>query len=360
MVPEQRLDKLQNPNKKTEIAEIGKEIINQYSNQKEQVNQSLESVYMEMEDEFKAAGINSPAQFAKYLGKDFEQTFLTSKKPHLSLPEKQKNTPSGEEYMESLGNLKGSARDKKIVEDLEAGRIDVAPENYHFTQFERKGTDGTVIKFYGMNGPLRIGKENPVPVQASPQLAASMRKYGVAMPTKAMVDTMYMRAANEQHVRKMVTLPAGEEMHGNRYSLIKAQQVETKYRGLTEKDFRIGTGKTKVIEQGLGHEEYGGAKTEAIPSNLDRMNKHQKERYFWQVNPAHTGPTGPGYSDYSGEFQGVYEYVTIQEANGEIKQISYEEALKHPKYGAILTGNTSFDAAKTYAYIDRHSSVFNT
>ncbi len=317
----------------------------------ELVGQVTKELYEEMMQDPKTAkrlresGLDDPAKFTGILGKDFNQkikpeikkidsvteikiSYDKNGKPKVELPDPGPEALNGDHLLDKMDQEKMSPdeRDEFILEQIEKGNV-----NFNFKKVRAKM--GSSVAETWVAGPITLGKEKPVIVPLSNQLAFKLRqKTGLSLPTKTLVRSRFDQAKQDGTAFAMITHPDGKPS-ANLYRDLKMKNK--KYRALmsdlrskgikVEEQPPVGTGKVTVISDGairFGHEEFGGLEGKDLSN-------------YTQKNPAH-GAGGHKYADYSKEGYVVGGKVNYYVDGKLVSSMDYEDALRDPIVGTVL------------------------
>jgi len=274
------------------------------------------------------------------------------KQGFLNLPERSGNALSGSAFMKDvlgvdleefkknprqLGKLSKVEKENAILEQIELGNV---PD---FLRRPKaviiKGPDGEEVKTYVMPDYIAIGSnEDFVRVPLSPIIAqAFARKYGLALPTKTIVEETYLQADNRvvgpsySHAEEFAQnsayldsagfyLRSNEDINAQLKDVAPGALVSGGKKELVVSPFVAVRAKGVKVDESIGF--YGLFDTEGVPI---------------QRSPGHGGEMGYRHTEYALGIRFVSPMIVVQDASGKKKVMTMNAALQDPKVAKIIS-----------------------
>ena len=256
-----------------------------------------------------------------------------------SFPERQPNTLTGSEFFtQVLGaggphtkGVMGADRERAILHQIELGNV---PD---FLRHPKKVTvhdrNGNTAELSVMPDYLAIGtNEDFVRVPVTPVLAKAIAdKYGLALPTKKVVDDIYHQADVRLTGRGLVYSRGDTAyMQGNGFYLEHNQEIERQLGG-HDGELVAGHKKDIIISK----------YAETHPGRLDFYGLF--DRTGKAIQGAHGGPHEKTYVDYSHGARFIGQDVIVDG-----RHMRYDDVLKNPQLAGLLSDEGTFDPASVY------------
>jgi hypothetical protein len=228
--------------------------------------------------------------------------------------------------------LTGVEREKAILKEIEAGNVpDFLRHPKEITVTDKLGNKA-VMKV--MPDYLAIGtNEDFVRVPVTPLLAKTIaEKYGLALPTKKVVDDIYKNADIKLTGQGLVhDMSDTKYMDGNGFYLKHDQKIHDQLLGKTQDALVAGQKKDIIVSKYLqGH-----------PDRLDFYGLFDKDGHA--IQGAHGGPHENTYVDYSHGARFICQNMVV---NG--RPMTYDQVLKDPRLAGLLSDEGSFETEALY------------
>jgi hypothetical protein len=260
----------------------------------------------------------------------------------IGFPEPTGDRMTGSEFMRDvLGvssgdprekGLTGAAREAAILEQIEKGNVPEFLRNPKTVVITDKNGNRAELKV--MPDYLAIGTdEDFVRVPVTPLLAKSIAdKYGMALPTKKVVDGIYEQSDVKLSAVGLVRTKADQShMQGNGFYNKHDQIIDRQLAGQSQDALVAGHKKDIIISR----------YAETHPSRLDFYG-------FFDANGkaiqgAHGGPHEDTYVDYSHGARFISQDIIV---NG--RHMSYDDVLRDPQLAGLLSDDGAFDPDRVY------------
>jgi hypothetical protein len=228
--------------------------------------------------------------------------------------------------------LTGTAREAAILEQIEKGNVPEFLRNPKTVVITDKNGNRAELKV--MPDYLAIGTDDDfVRVPVTPLLAKAVAdKYGMALPTKKVVDGIYDQSDVKLSAVGLVRTKADQSyMQGNGFYNKHDQIIDRQLAGQSQDALVAGHKKDIIISR----------YAETHPSRLDFYG-------FFDANGkaiqgAHGGPHEDTYVDYSHGARFISQDVIV---NGH--HMSYDDVLRDPQLAGLLSDDGAFDPDRVY------------
>jgi len=235
----------------------------------------------------------------------------------------------------------GPEREKAILKEIEDGNI---PDFMrHFKTITVTDKQGNRAELKVMPDYLAVGtNEDFVRVPVTPLLAKAIAdKYGLAMPTRKVVDDIYQKADVRLAGRGLVQKEEDQNyMQGNGFYLRHNQLIEQQLNG------RGGDG---VLVAGQKKDLIVSRYLEGHPGGLDFYGLFDANGTPQQRSPAHENT----YVDYSHGVRFISQDVMV---NG--KPMRYDDVLADPQFAGLLSYEGPVRTARIYKSPNDHKQQY--
>lgn len=270
----------------------------------------------------------------------------------LNLPARPENALSGSQFMQDilgvdleefktntrqLGSLSKLDRENAIVEQIELGNI---PD---FLRRPRaiflKGPKGEEVKAYVMPDYIAVGSnEDFVRLPLTPLMAQALeRRYGLALPTKTIVEETYEQA-DRRVVGPSYTHP-GEFEENSAYLdsagfyLRSHRDIQNQLQGV-EPGTLVSGGKKELVVSPFVSERYVGGQAD---ESIAFYGLYDDNGIPIQRSPGHGGEAGYKHTEYALGIRFMSPMIVMKAADGVTTVMKMDDALKDPEVAKIIS-----------------------
>ncbi len=289
------------------------------------------------------------------------------------LPDRPRNAPTGTQLFESWGlnrdvNSFPDELADKIIAEIEKGNVPDSVRN--MSTISMRGTNGVKISFRTSNGYLAVGSnEDNIRVPLSGPMAKRIADhFGWALPTADMAmetdrkANLQLVVGGEQDISRMADLEWS--VRHNKKAKQKLDKYLSDYNEKARQENRptitaadlskmLIRGEKKNIFIGRGATKNNGGV--GIGGLLDGRGNPIQPYQYPHAGEIDINKRSGGHCDYSQDIARIDQTIEIAETDGTVKRMRLYDALRNPRYAAVLNAsdydannNHTFDADLAY------------